>query len=345
MKLRDPHGWLSTVLVAFVASAVLMVAALVAVGDPGSKDDNRSKNRVFNEEYPLESGGALEVDVDDMDIHVKTGSGGGCSVEVFAGGSDREKAREYFENMQFDARLEQNTLVIESRGSRHSWSFWKGFRNVHVWAVVSIPRQTNVIVETEDGDVRVDDVNGIARIYTEDGDLEISEIRGASIDIRTEDGDVTAAALKADDIRVVTEDGDVKIDRIKGGKVRLSSEDGDISVSRIEANDTSVETSDGDIEIAVGGARLDLRCEDGDVIVTLLTSIEADLQTDDGDIKLVIPKTLDADLDLEGDRVSVRHKLAIKGTVSNDRITGSINAGGSLIRVKTDDGSISVSEG
>ena len=348
------------------AIAVFLIAVFVTTAfSLPSEDEKHKKEKIFDEAFSLESGGELHIDVDDMDIHVKTGVNGESSVQVFVAGRDRDKAREYFEELRFDARLEDNKLVVESREpySRNG-GFWNRYGNVRAWAIVTVPTKIDARIETEDGDIRVDNLSGKAQVSTEDGDVDISDVRGPSVEIRTEDGDVTAGFLEADKITMTGEDGDLQIDRIEGKQIRISLSDGDIEVSQIEGDDitirtkdgdvvvsridggeTSVESSDGDIEIAASGSKLRAECSDGDIKVALSGEMEVDLSADDGDIELSIPKNTGAELDLRGGHVSVRSKIAIKGKVSKESIRGMINDGGPLIRVRTSDGSIVVREG
>jgi DUF4097 and DUF4098 domain-containing protein YvlB len=350
-------------LLAAVGFAVVITVCAAAAAPPPAGDKPDSSDLLYSEEFALESGGRLTVNVDDMDIRIKTDSGGPGGVEVFVSGRNRDKSRERFEKSHFEARLDGNHLVVENREPRSN-SFWFGNRtsNYSVLAVIRIPRATVIDVTTEDGDVRIDDLNGDARIYTEDGDLELSEIRGETIDINTEDGDITAGSLAANEITISTEDGDLDIETIEGKRIHVSSSDGDISVSRVEGmemtvetedgdvsitridgDETTVEAEDGDIELAVSGRRLEIRCEDGDVAVSLLSEMEVDIDIDDGDIELDIPKGADADIDLRGGHVNVRN-IAVKGRVSDSSIEGSINNGGAMIRVRASDGSIRIRE-
>ncbi|UCG53423.1 MAG: DUF4097 family beta strand repeat protein [Candidatus Latescibacterota bacterium] len=346
MKLRHLFEWRVLAIALAVLSTVIVTPGGGTPGGRGSKFENRLKQKVFDQTYSLEAGGELYIDVVDMDIHIRTGPDRTGSVQVFVAGSDPERAAEKFEELRFDARLESNKLSIESQGPTFVVrGFWNRNRSVRVWMIVSVPKEIDSDIRTEDGDVRIDDLTGNARVRTEDGDLEFSEIHGTSIEIHTEDGDVMADVLEADDITVSTEDGDLQIDSIKGGRVDVSSSDGDIEVSRIEAENILMETSDGDIEMTVSGNSLDAECSDGDMTITILDEMEVDVRTADGDVELNIPQNINADLDLEGGHVSVRSKISIKGRVSKERIKGSVNDGGPLIRVRTDDGSILVREG
>ncbi|MEJ2722623.1 MAG: DUF4097 family beta strand repeat-containing protein, partial [bacterium] len=311
-----------------------------AGGDPGASDD--TKKAVFFEEFAFAPGGTLMIDVDDMDIHIKAGSERGPAVEVYVRGRSGDDARDWLEKTHFEARLEGSTLVISNREPDHvNVVFTNWFRSVQARAVVYVPAQTDVSITTEDGDVRIGDLDGSARVHTEDGDLEFSTVRGASIEIETEDGDIEAGSLEARDVGVTTEDGDLQIDAVRADRVRVISSDGDISVSRIDGGRVSVETNDGDVDIAVSGERLEARCSDGDMMIELLTAMEVDIRSDDGDIDLRIPSGIGADIDLRGDHLAIRD-IEVKGRVSDDAIEGSIGGGGPLIRAKVRDGSIRI---
>lgn len=346
MTLREiPRRRLATLAVVTL-SAVVVAAAFAAPGDRDTDRETRAKNKLFSEEFSFKAGGQLVVDVDDMDIRIETGSGTGGSVEVYGRGSNRERVQEYFEKLSFEARMDGNKLIIQSDQPHYEHhSFWRYVRGVHLLAVITVPERTDLDIDTEDGDVRLDKVSGRARIHTEDGDLELSEIRGPSIDVETEDGDVRAELLEGDEITLMTEDGDVQVGRIKGSRVRVTSSDGDIELRQIDADDVSIDADDGDIEITVAAKKLTAECSDGDLVVTLLKEMKVDLRTDDGDIEINIPKNIGADLDLRGGHVSVRSKIAIKGDISRRSIRGEINDGGPAIRAKSDDGTILVREG
>ncbi|MFQ5511155.1 MAG: hypothetical protein ACE5EO_04835 [Candidatus Krumholzibacteriia bacterium] len=106
--------------VSTLAIGVALVATAFATpSDRRSADEKHARDVAFFEEFALSSGGELRVEVGDMDIHVRTGKPGKSSVEVFVSGADPERAREYFEELTFDARLEGNTLLVESREPRH----------------------------------------------------------------------------------------------------------------------------------------------------------------------------------------------------------------------------------
>ncbi len=331
-----------------VCIAMIAIFAATSVSGESAKKSQSSKHAkdiVFEEEFALGKGGNLLVDVADMDVILETKNGGNASVVVYVSGDDRDDTRDYFDRMRFEARLDGGTLEISSRDAKHEgWKTWFGTRHPRVWVVVTIPGDTNIDIDTEDGDIRIDKVSGNASVITEDGDIEIVEIEGASIEIRTEDGDVEAESLRGKEVLVETEDGDIEIDNLKAKRADILTEDGDILASRVESAITKIRTADGDLEVAVSGERVEINCSDGDVDVSLLEAMEADIDVDDGDVSLTLPKGTGFDLDLGGGDVRIRAKLNIDGRVSDHALRGSINNGGPLVRIMGNDGSIVVRE-
>jgi DUF4097 and DUF4098 domain-containing protein YvlB len=332
---------------AVVAAALFVALVPISVGIAGSDEPSftRSKyptEKEIDREFSIGPGGTLEIDVDDMDIYIKESKNDRCRVEVFLAGPDRERALEYFEEkLRVAVRAEGNTLLLESNEAHfHTpWS-WNRYNRVRVWAIVSVPRKFDANVYTEDGDLRINALDGVVKVRSEDGDLELRELRGPSVDVETCDGDIIAGTFDADEITVRTSDGDIVAKRFRGDRLALKSSDGDIRIKRADAGDIRIDTSDGDIEIGASGSDLSIDCSDGDMRVQLFSVMNVDLSAADGDITIRMPRSLDVDLNLRGEDVYISGRVSIEGRVSDRSVVGSLNNGGPLIRAKTSDGSI-----
>lgn len=349
---------------AFAGVLIVMLAMAVFLSPCWAVSKDKSKDLMFDKEFSFEPGGTLVIKAEDIDFDIRTSAGATSTVKLYVSGKNREKAVEYFEKLKFNAYLDDNELVLETRKKHiNIVGFWNAFRNIRAWAVVTVPEKIDVEFNTEDGDIILESIAGNASIYTEDGDIDISGISGGSIKIKTEDGDVAAdileggnvivysedgdieiRSLKSDDVNIDTEDGDLLIDRIDSGTAKLSSEDGDVEVERIDSDEIVVHTEDGDITMTVSGDRFRGKCEDGDIRINLLNEMEVTIGSEDGDIILTVPKDSNADLDLSGDHVKLKSKISIQGTVSKKRIRGTFNNGGPLIKIRVEDGTIIFSE-
>jgi DUF4097 and DUF4098 domain-containing protein YvlB len=296
------------------------------------------KEVVFDETFAVKSGGQLRLDVSDMDVEVKTGSDEGRVVVTLRG--DLQKARERFEKSNFVAKLQGNTLVIETEEHRNwvSWGWSSGGGGIQV--SVTVPEKFDVAVKTDDGDVVAGNIEGEIELRTSDGDVHLGELKGPTIMVKTSDGDVIAKSLEGGNVELRSSDGDIIVERLAGDDVLASTSDGDVRLMKVDAKSTSVRSSDGDLMIAVSGGELRAKTSDGDIDVRIEGQTAVDLSTSDGDILIRAPADLGAELDLRGEHVKLGGKIALQGEVSKRSIAGTLGDGGPLVRARTSDGTI-----
>jgi DUF4097 and DUF4098 domain-containing protein YvlB len=171
---------------------------------------------------------------------------------------------------------------------------------------IHMPREGDLTVETGDGSVEVDSLAGKVDIHTGDGHIKLDGAKG-EIRLRTGDGHIEAHHLD--------------------GQLEAKSGDGHIRIEgRFDA--LNLNTGDGSIEArALPGSRISstwtVHTGDGSVDLTLPNDFQANLEahTNDGRISLGFPVTVD-------------------GAISKSEVRGKINGGGSLLTVRTGDGSI-----
>ena len=175
--------------------------------------------------------------------------------------------------------------------------------------IVSVPIDSNLIVRTGDGSIRVDHVNG-------------------RLELRSADGSVTGRDLTGD-LVAHTEDGSIRLDGVDG-KCDVASEDGSIAVQgRLDA--LRVSTEDGSVVVrANAGSKIardwNLSTGDGSLVLYVSDGLGADVdaQTRDGSVKL------DSGLTFErGD-----------GERSRTTLRGRLGGGGPRLVMRTGDGTI-----
>ena len=111
-------------------SVLMAVAACAVTTVPSQAQRGRVPSEsVYNDQFSVGPGGTLRVDVDDADIEVLTSGGSGVGVEVVLFSRDMDWARDQFEQMEFTARAEGNTVRVTAREPRRRWrSGWRGRR-------------------------------------------------------------------------------------------------------------------------------------------------------------------------------------------------------------------------
>jgi len=324
---------------------LLVVGPVGPVGAVDKADferDQRDAYKLVDEQVQLETGADLEIDLGDMDVWVKKGSGKTIKVEAWVKARDEERAQDYFdERIRMKVKSSDQRVRITTRTSNNYWG-WRHSHHERSWTIITVPENINAKIMTVDGGVLVDALNGEIEIETKDGDINVDKLSGPSLEIDTTDGDIELQSIEGDEVFIISTDGDVEATSIKGKEVRIASTDGDIRIERIEGDDITVKTSDGDVDIGASGSELMVRCTDGDMRVQLFSQMTVDLDAYDGDIDLRLPIRMGAELDLRGEDVRVGGGISVKGQVTDRRIVGSINDGGPTVRAKTHEGTIAL---
>jgi hypothetical protein len=256
-------------------------------------------------------------------VRVDTNDG---SVRVTASDSKQVEFRveyqgfELGKNLRVDSRQDGDKVELVARITGHwgiGFNWGHNSRRLHI--EVRMPRDADLQVETGDGAVEAESINGNVNIHTGDGSVKANSLNG-SIDLHTSDGSINVDALKGD-IRLRTGDGKVEADS-GDGHIRLAG--------RFEA--LNVKTGDGSVNAQVlPGSKMatswSLRTGDGSVDMVLPADFQADINatTGDGHISLGIPVT-------------------VEGTFSKSELRGKMNGGGQALTIHTGDGSIRLSK-
>src|SRR5690242_15643209 len=263
-------------------------------------------------------------------VRVETNDGG---VRVTSGDSKQVEFRVEYQGYQVgkdlrnDSHQDGDKVELTARVSGH-WGFSWGHnsRNLHI--EVRMPREADLQVETGDGSVQAESVNGTVNVHTGDGSVKANSLNG-TIDLHTNDGSITVDGLKGD-IRLRTGDGSIEA-RNLDGKVEADSGDGHIRIAgRFDA--LNVKTGDGSV---------DTRVLPGSKMVTSWT-----IRTGDGSVDLVLPSDFQTNIDAStGDgHISLGIPVTIEGTFKNSEMHGKMNGGGQPLTIHTGDGSIRLSK-
>jgi DUF4097 and DUF4098 domain-containing protein YvlB len=156
-------------------------------------------------------------------------------------------------------------------------------------------------------------------------DIDIRMPREGKVNLRTGDGKIDIDGLKGE-MDLHSGDGSENLNGVDG-KLRASTGDGHIRADG-RFDELELKTGDGHVEVrATAGSSLAAgwRLETGDGNVTLELpgelSANVDLHTSDGHIDLDIP-------------------ITTEGNIRQNDVRGKLNGGGSLLTIRTGDGSI-----
>ncbi len=279
----------------FLAAALL---AAVALASPARAEE-------WTKSFTVSGHPQVQVKTNDGAVDVRTGDTKQVDFRVEYHGYELNK------NLHIDTRQDGNTVSIEARlTNRFSvvghWCLFcvDSHRNLRI--IVNMPKDADLNVDTGDGGVESQAVNGAVDIHTGDGHINISGAKG-DIRLRTGDGHIEAHDL---DGKVEATSGD--------GRVRM---DGRFDVLYIKTGDGSIDT----------------RVNPGSKMASAWT-----IRTGDGSVDLVLPDGFAADVDAQtrDGRISLGFPLTVEGGLSHSQIHGKLNGGGAPLTIHTGDGSI-----
>jgi hypothetical protein len=291
-----------------IACAALIAAAFLA---PAARAEEWTKS------YPVSGRAQVRVNTNDGAVQIYTGDAKQVDFRVLYEGFEINKT------LHIDSRQDGDSVQINARVSSH-WGFSWGGKGHNVRIEVHMPKDADLQVDTGDGSVDTQSINGRLKIHTGDGSVRAQAVSG-DVDIDTGDGSVTLNGAKGD-IRLHTGDGHIDA-RDLDGKVDASSGDGHIKIAgRLDA--LNVKTGDGSI---------DARLQPGSRVAAGWT-----IRTGDGSVDIVLPADLQANIDASthDGHISLGIPVTVEGTFSNSKIHGKMNGGGQSLTIHTGDGSI-----
>jgi Putative adhesin len=295
-----------------VACSALLAIAAVA---PRAKAEDWTKS------YTISGRAQVRVDTNDGAVRIYTGDSKQVDFRVMYEGYELNK------NLHIDTRQDGDSVEINARVVGH-WGFSWGGHGRKVQIEVHMPREADLQIDTGDGSVETQSVNGRVKIHTGDGSVRAQAV-GGNIDIDTGDGSITLDGAKGN-IRLHTGDGHIEA-RSLDGSVDATSGDGHIKLEgRLDA-----------LNIKTGDGSIDAKLNPGSKVASSWS-----IRTGDGSVDIVLPADLQANIDASTNdgHISLGIPVTVEGTFSNSQIHGKMNGGGQSVTIHTGDGSIRLSK-
>jgi DUF4097 and DUF4098 domain-containing protein YvlB len=156
-------------------------------------------------------------------------------------------------------------------------------------------------------------------------DIDIHMPREGRVNLHTGDGKIEVTSFKGE-MNLRSGDGSQLIDAVDG-KLRATTGDGHIRANG-RFDELELKTGDGPVEVrAAAGSSVNAAWR---------------LETGDGSVTLEIPETLAANVDLHTSdgHIDLDIPVTTEGKLRENDVRGKINGGGSLVTIRTGDGSI-----
>jgi len=285
--------------------------------------------RVVEKSFTVQSGGTLQVETHGGNILITPSTD--SVVKVTA----KEKIRASTE-AEADDILKKLALTLEQNGNdvvataKYEQGVpgmhWGSWPPVQVDFTVTVPAAYNVDLHTSGGDITVGDLNGKAYLRTSGGDLMLGKISG-DIDGGTSGGNVRLEEGLAV-VKLGTSGGDIRVGRAVGA-TDLGTSGGNIDIKSVE-NTLRAATSGGDVSAGIAGplkGDCKLSTSGGRVRVTVDKAAAFDLDA----------STSGGDVDASGVTITIE-----RGGSGRSRLSGKVNGGGPLLKLRSSGGDVIV---
>lgn len=281
----------------------------------------RAKAEEWVKSYSISGRAQVRVDTNDGAVRVTTGDSKQVEFRVEYEGYEMNK------NLHVDSRQDGDSVQVNARVTGH-WGFNWGGNHRRLRIEVRMPKDADVQVDTGDGSVETQSLNGRVKVHTGDGSVRAQAVSG-DVDIDTGDGSITLEGAKGD-IRLHTGDGHIDA-RNLDGKLDANTGDGAVKIDG-RLDQLNIKTGDGSI---------DARLQPGSKV-----SSGWSIRTGDGSVDVVLPSDLQANIDASTNdgRISLGIPVTVEGTFSNSQLHGKMNGGGQSLTIHTGDGSIRLSK-
>src|SRR5712691_13006357 len=150
------HHRVSYVKLATSLAALLALAALAP----------RAYAEEWTKSYSISGRGQVRVDTNDSSVRIATGDGKQVEFRVIYEGYELNK------NLHIDTRQDGDNVEINARVTGH-WGFSFDGRHRNVRIEVRMPKDADLQVDTGDGSVETQPVNGRGKVHTGDGSVRV----------------------------------------------------------------------------------------------------------------------------------------------------------------------------
>ena len=190
---------------------------------------------------PFHSGGKVVLKVNDGDIHIRTWERNEVVIRMtkHAWSSSRHKAEKRLQDLRVEIREDEDLLTIRELHRNDNFmifdlfsnDFWQGqWHKKQIDFELDVPRQTNIQIDIDDGDIQIEGIEGKLWIESDAGNINATTAVTAAyfagdganltnvpagaatsitdgtsnVDIPTTDGNVTVGVGGTADVLIVT---------------------------------------------------------------------------------------------------------------------------------------------
>jgi hypothetical protein len=269
----------------------------------------------FHFSYPLSAGGRIELEGFNGSVDIV----GWDKDLVEIDGTKYAGSEERMKQIKIDIVPAADSIAIRTTRPMER------FGNAGVKYSLHVPRHAELAtIVSSNGAIRVESIEGRARLKTSNGGIHASGIHGP-LDAQTSNGTIDLSDVVGDTI-VRTSNGSVRAE-VKKGNFDAHTTNGSITARLLESDSRPVrlESSNGHIEVTMDAAR------------------EVHASTSNSSITVRMPGSIGARVDAHTTNASITSDFDVSvhgGMISKHRLEGTIGSGGPMLDLGTSNGGI-----
>jgi hypothetical protein len=305
----------------FLAMPKLALTLALAGCDVDDWGSSQRFTEDFHHNYKLPAGGRLSLESFNGSVEIY----GWDKNEVEINGSKYANRKELLDEIRIEIVPAADSVQIRTlrpRDYRRGGNMGAKYR-IHVPKKVRLER-----IETSNGPVRVESVEGEGRLRTSNGPVRLLQYHG-DVEVNTSNGPIELEDFIGG-ARMTTSNGPIRAKGVRGFfEATTSNGPIEASVARLEANrPLRVKTSNGPVRLRVD----DLN--NNDVIA----------QSSNGSVTLRLPQSTNARVKAATSNGSVSSEIPLNGVTlqSKNRLEGTLGTGGPLLDLTTSNSSITI---
>lgn len=214
-------------------------------------------------------------------------------------------------------------------------------RAVTVSYQVQVPPDTEIRSESDSGATTVRDVSGRVTVRTQSAAIDLARLGGPA-DVTTGSGAVTVDGV--DGALSVTTSSSAFTGRLLRGALRLRTQSGAVDASFAGSGDVDVKTGSSAITLRGIKGGLMASAQSGHVSADGTPRSQWDVSSGSGGIDIGLDPAAPCSIDLSSGSGSVKIVgVRVQGSLARQKVTGTIGAGGPLVRATSRSGSIVLS--
>ena len=285
--------------------------------------------RVVEKAFTVTGNGTVRVETQGGEIRVMPGAEGQVQItarQKIRAGSEAE-ADELLKKLEMSLTQNGNDVTAVAKYERQPSGFaFRSWPPVSVDFIVTVPAGFAGDVNTSGGAIHIGDLKGKLQARTSGGSIRLGKL-GGEVHARTSGGNISLESANAA-VELDTSGGNITVGGVQG-PAKLSTSGGNI---RIESAVGSVQarTSGGNIRAAVMGTLKD----------------DCVFSTSGGSVNVTVDKAAGFQLDastsgggVEAEGLTIRLE---KGGSGKSRLSGAVNGGGPLLKLRSSGGSIQI---